>query len=156
MSKIPTPMLILVLQCRCGFFMGVWQKGEEMTKAQSLRKKDVAVLNKVFDKIRAGCSLYGSLSSVGLTSREFYQLMTECPKIKEDFMLALSDYADRCTDDIKALAESLKAGEIDNSTAKLLIETIKWLAQKACPEPISSFADDEAEKLSEIVVKFVG
>ena len=127
-----------------------------MAKAQKLKKKDVALLEKVFAKIRNGCSLYAAVSAVGLTSREFYQLMAEYPKIKEDFLLALSDYADQCTDDIRSLAASLKAGEIDNSTAKLLIETIKWLAQKACPEPVSSFADEEAEKLSEIVVKFVG
>lgn len=136
-------------------FLWAFDKGGGMTKAQSLRKKDVAVLNKVFAKIRKGCSLYGAVSAEGLTSHEFYQMMSFDPKIKEEFLLALADYADQCTDDIKALAASLKAGEIDNSTAKLLIETMKWLAQKACPEPIDTFAESGEEKLSEIVVKFV-
>ena len=126
-----------------------------MTDKGKLRKKDVAVLDNVFKKIRAGCSLYGALSAVGLTSHQFYQIMASHPKIKEEFLLALADYADQCTDDIRALAASLKAGEIDNSTAKLLIETIKWLAQKACPEPVAAFKEDDGDKLSEIVVKFV-
>ena len=154
MSKIPTPAMKMNKNVGV-VFLCIFQKGEKMTKSQSLRKKDVAVLNKVFAKIRAGCSLYGSLSAVGMTSHEFYQMMSLDPKIKEEFLLALADYADQCTDDIKALAASLKAGEIDNSTAKLLIETMKWLAQKACPEPIDTFADNGEEKLSEIVVKFV-
>lgn len=46
-----------------------------MTKSQSLRKKDVAVLNKVFDKIRAGCSLYGSLSAMTVELKLFTLLL---------------------------------------------------------------------------------
>ena len=115
------------------------------------RKKFISVL----DGLRKGKSLYAACCQNGLSTRDFYQLMNAQSELKDDFYLALSDYADQCTDDIRALAYSLKNGDIDTSTAKLLIETQKWLAQKACPDPVASFADDEAEKLSEIVVKFV-
>ena len=40
-------------------------------------------------------------------------------------------------------------------TAKLLIETQKWLAQKASPEPYENLSEDVDEKTTEIVVKFV-
>ena len=75
--------------------------------------------------------------------------------------MALADYADSCTDNIRKIVAELKVGEIDNSTAKLLIETEKWLAQKACPEPIwttlqnTDDENDDGRNLKEIVVKFV-
>ena len=128
-----------------------------MTKAQSqvkLRNRDVCLLNKIFDKIRGGQSLYGACHACGVTTQEFYRFVALDNQVREEFMMALSDYADQCTDDIRALAESLKAGEIDNSTAKLLIETTKWLAQKACPEsPLA--AEDGGEDVAEIEIRFV-
>ena len=111
----------------------------------------------VFAAIRIGCSLYGACVQAKMTTQEFYQLMGKDPDLREDFQLALSDYADQCTDDIRTLALNLKAGEIDTSTAKLLIETNKWLAQKACPDPFVGFNDDEQaeNKTTEITVKFI-
>ena len=123
-----------------------------------MRKAVRGQLTAVFEYVRQGCSLYGACKKAGLTTREFYQKISRDGEAKEDFLLALSDYADQCTDDIKALAASLKAGDIDNSTAKLLIETNKWLALKACPDeksPMAAVEDDGAEKTTEIVVKFV-
>jgi len=111
-------------------------------------------LSIVFDFIRKGSSLYAACKKAGMTTREFYLLLARAPHLKEDFQLALADYADQCTDDIRDLAHLLQSGDIDNSTAKLLIETQKWLAQKACPETFSGFNGDEAQP-SEIVVKFV-
>ena len=111
----------------------------------------------VFDYIREGHSLYAACRQAGFSTREFYQVLADNPSLKEDFQLALSDYADQCTDDIRALTQALRAGELDNSTAKLLIETNKWLAQKASPNDFAELErlDEEADKTTEIVVKFV-
>ena len=126
-----------------------------MTQGQKLRRKEIEVLNEIFAKIRGGKSLYASCLAVGISTRAFYRLIALDAKMHEEFMMALSDYADQCTDDIRTLAQHLKAGEIDNSTAKLLIETTKWLAQKACPEPLNTMEIDEAEKLAEIESRYL-
>ena len=110
----------------------------------------------VFEEIRKGDSLYAACLKSGMTTKEFYQTLAAYPDYKEDYWLALADYADHCTDYIQTLVRNLQAGEIDTSTAKLLIETQKWLAQKACPQPCDNlFAEEQGEKTTEIVVKFV-
>lgn len=112
----------------------------------------------VFDFIRQGLSLYAACQKAGISTKDFYLLLAETPGLKEDFQLALADYADQCTDGIKELAQLLESGQLDNATAKLLIETNKWLAQKACPETFAGFSagDDELNSVpAEIVVKFV-
>ena len=120
-----------------------------------MRKK--SKLAEVIEYVRKGCSLYLACVKAHLTTREFYQYMAEDVQAREDFQLALADYADQCTDEIRSLTVGLKSGEIDTSTAKLLIETSKWLAQKACPEPFQVGGGDGADegKTTEIVVKFV-
>ncbi len=119
-------------------------------------KKNLAA-EMVLEAVRGGCSLYAACVKACLSTKEFYEMLARDEDLKVAYQLALSDYADQCTDDIRAIAAGLKAGEIDNSTAKLLIETHKWLAQKACPEPCGGM--DEAatggEGMAEIVVKFV-
>ncbi len=112
----------------------------------------------VFAALREGCSLYAACQKAGLTTREFYDFTAADAALLRDYYLALADYADQCTDNIKAITKDLKAGEIDNSTAKLLIETEKWLAQKACPEPFGEKAgvkEDAGAAPAEIVVRFV-
>lgn len=111
----------------------------------------------VFDAVRGGCSLYAACVKAGISTKEFYEILAGDDEMKVAYQLALSDYADQCTDDIRSIAAGLKAGEIDNSTAKLLIETHKWLAQKACPEPFGGMDGQapDGEGLAEIVVKFV-
>lgn len=111
-------------------------------------------LEEVFKSIRQGRSLYAACMKAGLPTGDFYQTLAKNPKAQEEFKLALADYADQCTDEIKNLAAALKAGEIDTSTAKLLIETSKWLALKASPEPFAAEVE-EGNDLAEIVVKFV-
>ena len=116
--------------------------------------KKVRVLT-VFDFIRKGDSLYAACLKSGMTTKEFYQVLAKEPDYHEEYRLALADYADQCTDYIRKLVQDLQAGEIDTSTAKLLIETQKWLAQKASPEPYENSVDNATEKTTEIVVKFV-
>ncbi len=121
-----------------------------------MKKKDCAAV--VFAALREGCSLYAACTKAGITTKVFYGFLTEDGGLAAEYHLALADYADKCTDNIKAIAENLKAGEIDNSTAKLLIETEKWLAQKACPQPYAGGAsggDGEEAETAEIVVRFV-
>ena len=123
-----------------------------------MRKTDKAKLIQVFEHVRLGCSLYKACQKSGMSTKEFYELVISDAKAKEEFVLALSDYADQCMDDIRDLVLALKAGDIDNSTAKLLIETNKWLALKACPDNNESLYDMEnknGEQPTEIVVKFV-
>ncbi len=109
----------------------------------------------VFEKIRQGDSLYAACLKAGMTTKEFYQAMAVDNSYREEYQLALADCADQCTDYIRKLIRDLQAGEIDTSTAKLLIETQKWLAQRANPEPYENLFADEVEKTTEIVVKFV-
>lgn len=113
--------------------------------------------DKVFAALRKGKSLFTACACAGINTYDFYTLMTSNRKSRESYLLALADYADRCTDGIREIIASLKAGELDTSTAKLLIETEKWLAQKACPEPIwdKISGEDENGSSAEIIVKFV-
>lgn len=110
----------------------------------------------ILEALRKGKSLYAACCFNHVTTRDFYQLIHKNVELKDDYLLALSDYADQCTDDIRELASALQTGDIDTSSAKLLIETKKYLAQKACPTPYINPDDitDTAET-KEIVVKFV-
>lgn len=128
--------------------------GKNNRKTVSAKVPDV-----VFEAVRDGNSLFAACRRAGISTRDFYAATAADEALREAYQLALADYADRCTDDIRKIVADLKAGEIDNSTAKLLIETEKWLAQKSCPEPvwdkIAGGGDDGDGGVAEIVVKFV-
>lgn len=112
----------------------------------------------MWEALRRGNSLYCACVKAQMTTRDFYQELAKNSTAMEEFRLALADYADQCMDDIRAIVSSLKAGEVDNSTAKLLIETQKWLAQKANPEPTGGMFEQDKEKngrIEEIIVTFV-
>ena len=132
-----------------------------MVARKKVVKNDEEILTAVFDALRKGASLFAACQKNGIGTKRFYELTAVNPAFSQGYKLALADYADSCTDNIRKIVAELKVGEIDNSTAKLLIETEKWLAQKACPEPIWTTlqnADDENDdgrNLKEIVVKFV-
>ena len=77
---------------------------------------------------------------------------------RERYLCSLADYADRCVDDIRKIVEELKEGKIDNSTAKLLIETMKWLVQKISNDVNGvqeAVGDSDVDCVREIMVKFV-
>ena len=114
-------------------------------------------LKDLFEELRKGKSLYASCLKVGISSSEFYDILASDEKLYEEYLLALSDYADLCMDEIRRIVQSLKDGDIDNSSAKLLIETEKWLAQKASPEPFGGKINNDFEEgeCREIVVKFI-
>jgi len=110
----------------------------------------------ILEALRKGKSLYAACCFHHVTTRDFYQLIHKNIELKDDYLLALSDYADQCSDDIRELAASLQSGDIDTSSAKLLIETKKYLAQKACPTPYINPDDtSDTPDTTEIVVKFV-
>ena len=130
------------------------------------RKKCKSIIDeKLFDillkNLRGGASLFSACRKAGVSTQEFYEALQHDEALFYAYRMALADYADTCTDDIRQIVADLKAGDLDNSTAKLLIETEKWLAQKACPEPLCNVItqpasqDDDAAPLKEIVVKFV-
>lgn len=128
------------------------------------RKKSVKtndeILTAVFEALRKGASLFAACQKNGISTKQFYEMTAVHPSFSQAYQMALADYADSCTDNIRKIVAELKAGELDNSTAKLLIETEKWLAQKACPEPIWTMLqndedNDDGRNLKEIVVKFV-
>ena len=116
-----------------------------------------ALVGAVCTALRNGLSLYAACRASGVDTRVFYQALADNPAAREAYRLALADYADRCTDAIRQIVAELRAGEIDNPTAKLLIETEKWLAQKACPEAVqeSFLEEEERDGVKEIVVHFV-
>ena len=118
------------------------------------RKK---VLQELFAEIRKGKSLYASCLKVGISSSEFYEVLASDEKLYDEYLLALSDYADLCMDEIRRIVQSLKDGDIDNSSAKLLIETEKWLAQKASPEPFGGKINNDFEEgeCRALVAKFI-
>ncbi len=121
-------------------------------------RKNAKKIDAVLNAVRSGCSLYASCVKAGLSTKGFYDILAVDEEARVLYQLALSDYADQCTDEIRGIAENLKAGEMDNSTAKLLIETTKWLAQKACPEPfrgIDESGGEGGDEVAEILVKFV-
>lgn len=114
-------------------------------------------IKQVLAAVRNGNSLFSACLKAGVATADFYKILADDDKIRKAYQLALSDYADQCTDEIKSIVTALKAGDIDNSTAKLLIETEKWLAQKFCAGPVWDMAAeaDGVNSPTEIVVKFV-
>ena len=101
------------------------------TGKNSKRATRAAVPDIVFEAVREGNSLFAACRRAGISTRDFYAATAADETLREAYQLAQADYADRCTDDIRKIVADLKTGEIDNSTAKLLIETEKWLAQKS-------------------------
>ena len=130
-------------------------------RKKSINKTDEEILTAVFEALRKGASLFAACQKNGIGTKQFYEVTAANPAFSQGYKLALADYADSCTDNIRKIVAELKKGEIDNSTAKLLIETEKWLAQKACPEPVWATLqngdddNDDGQNLKEIVVKFV-
>lgn len=111
----------------------------------------------VLKNLREGKSLYTACNDAGMTTKQFHDFLNKNAILKEKYLLALTDYADKCVDDIRKIVEDLKNGKIDNSTAKLLIETKKWLVTKASSDVggINNNIDDIDEVVKEIMVKFI-
>ena len=106
--------------------------------------------------IRQGKSLYMACLDVNISTKEFYDALAKNDVFKEKYLLALSDYTDKCTDDIRQIVEELKKGEMDNSTAKILIETLKWLISKSNSDFNDlNGGDDSSREVKEIMVKFI-
>ena len=120
--------------------------------------KNETMLREVFDSLRNGCSLYQACEKVKISTGDFYEIIGKNENYKERYLCSLADYADRCVDDIRKIVEELKEGRIDNSTAKLLIETMKWLVSKAKNDVdmvLDENGEDDEGCLREIVVKFI-
>jgi hypothetical protein len=114
------------------------------------------LFNEVLANLREGKSLYAACVNVGMSTSEFYEFLNKNDKFKEKYLSALTDYADKCVDDIRRIVEELKSGKIDNSTAKLLIETKKWLVSKANGDVIKLDENDDINaEVKEIMVKFI-
>ena len=115
------------------------------------------LFNEVLGNLREGKSLYAACVNVGMSTSEFYEFLNKNDKFKEKYLLALTDYADKCVDDIRKIVEELKSGKIDNSTAKLLIETKKWLVSKASGDVTKLDENDDNinAEVKEIMVKFI-
>ena len=115
------------------------------------------MFNEVLSNLREGKSLYAACVNVGMSTSEFYEFLNKNDKFKEKYLLALTDYADKCVDDIRKIVEELKSGKIDNSTAKLLIETKKWLVSKASGDVTKLDENDDNinAEVKEIMVKFI-
>ena len=120
--------------------------------------KNEILMRKIFQSLREGKSLYQACNLVNISTGEFYNVLEKNEGLKERYLCALTDYADRCVDDIRKIVEELKEGKIDNSTAKLLIETMKWLVGKAQTDANNVGGEkdlDNSDGISEIVVKFI-
>ncbi len=129
----------------------------EVVLKKYISKKE-RMVNKVLEELRGGKSLYASCFEVGIRTGEFYDFIAKNDKAKEKYLFALTDYADKCVDDIRGIVDELKKGEIDNSTAKLLIDTLKWLVSKSNQDVNGVGSNDSEagdEDFKEIVVKFV-
>ena len=120
--------------------------------------KNEVLMRKIFQSLREGKSLYQECNSVNISTGEFYNVLEKNEGFRERYLCSLADYADRCVDDIRKIVEELKEGKIDNSTAKLLIETMKWLVGKTQTDANNVCGEkdlDGGDGISEIVVKFI-
>lgn len=120
--------------------------------------KDEVKLEGVFGDLREGKSLYAACKKAKISTSKFYEILEKKSCLKEKYLCSLGDYADSCVDDIRDIVEQLKKGEIDNSVAKLLIETMKWMVNKTQSDVNTvEKLDEEFEQdgLREIVVKFI-
>jgi Asp-tRNA(Asn)/Glu-tRNA(Gln) amidotransferase B subunit len=120
--------------------------------------RDEMMLEKIFQDLRGGKSLFSACEKVNISTKDFYAIIEKKSVFREKFLCSLSDYADRCVDDIRDIVGQLKAGEIDNSTAKLLIETMKWMVNKVQSDIVEVEKGEEIgdeDGIKEIVVKFI-
>ena len=114
------------------------------------------ILKAICADIRKGKSLYAACQNANWTSAEFYKKIAKSPTDREEYFLALADYADACTDEIKAIVEDLKHGVIDNPTAKLLIDTEKWLVQRFDSDDFKTeHLTPAVSEVAEIAVRFI-
>ena len=129
---------------------------EDVLKNYIYKKEHI--FNEILANLREGKSLYTSCNEAGMSTKEFYDFFNKNDKFRDRYLLALTDYADKCVDDIRKIVEDLKNGKVDNATAKILIETKKWLINKANND-VGGICNNEVNSIDEVVkeimVKFV-
>lgn len=93
-------------------------------------KKIEDCLDGILNDIRNGNSIVKACKDRGFGTQTFYDYLKENPDLEENYARAREDRGDCCIDKIVELMKDLKTGKIDSQTARVLIDTEKWIAAK--------------------------
>lgn len=112
------------------------------TREAVVKKKTVDKRIKVADEVYfAACDLYANGESLknackanGISRIAFYERTKKNSELLNQYTRAREYAGDACLDKIHDFEEMLKAGQIDSSSANVLIQTEKWKAQKYYPK----------------------
>lgn len=99
-----------------------------MRKKQEKKIEDC--LDGILNDIRNGNSIVKACKDRGFGTQTFYDYLKEHPELEENYARAREDRGDCCIDKIVELMKELKEGKIDSQSARVLIDTHKWIAAK--------------------------
>lgn len=118
------------------------EKPEEKTVAPLVKKKKIKIDEKVFtaicDDMADGMSVEEACGNAGVVYRTFRRYVENADeKICQAYMRAREWRGEACLIKIDSIMRKLEVGEIDSTTANVLIQTEKWKASKFYPKMYS-------------------
>lgn len=92
------------------------------------------VYYQILADIADGLSMRKACEKNGVAKQSFQAKLRRDEDFAAHYTCARQDAGDSCLDKIDEFEEMLKAGQIDSSSANVLIQTEKWKAQKYYPK----------------------
>lgn len=94
----------------------------------------VEVFNDILKLVADGSSLTKALNSVNVNIRDFFEVIDNDENLANEYARAREQRGESCIGRITDYEEDLKNKKIDPATARVLIDTEKWLACKMYPK----------------------
>lgn len=99
-------------------------------------KFDIKIVKEVCLKVEDG----GNIKKVLKSNKKYPSFNTWCrwkrenPTVRDLYVNAIQDKSESVIEEIDEISQELRRGEIDPSTANVLIQTLKWKAAKFYPK----------------------
>ena len=88
----------------------------------------------ILEDIASGLSILKACRERGISKQTFFDYIDADQEKKDQYMRAREQRGEECISRIAEYEEDLKAKKIDSATARVLIDTEKWLACKFYPK----------------------
>lgn len=99
-----------------------------------MAKPDKIDMQKVFDDIADGLSIKKACQKQGVSKQSFYDKLEQYPELKDQYTRSREKRGDAFIESIEEDLEKLSKREIDAASARVSIDTKKWLACKFYPK----------------------
>ena len=108
----------------------------ENKKPKSLKKKEdiLKACLQICDDVQNGLSLVNACRKNNLSRSAFYEKLNCDENLANKYARARERSTDSMLDEFDALMKKLEAGEIDSSTARVLLDALKWKLSKFYPK----------------------